>query len=94
MIGSDDATPGPRAPLRTCLTFGLMIERGALAEGELDHHVPSPELGAAITALRTRTVAAVIGAPLAATDRSVEAILARAGLGQQAARPAVLSPVT
>ncbi len=79
---------------RFAILEALMIERGALAEGELDHHVPSPELGAAIAALRTRTVAAVIGAPLAATDRSVEAILARAGLGQQAARPAALSPAT
>ena len=79
---------------RFAILEALMIERGALAPGELDAHVPSPELGAAISSLRDRTVAAVIGAPLAATDRSVEAILARAGLGQQAAPPAARSPVT
>ncbi len=79
---------------RFAVLESLMIERGALAQGELDNHVPSVELGAAIAALRDRTVAAVIGAPLAATDRSVANILARAGLGEQAARPAPVSPAT
>ena len=67
----------------------LMIERGVLAAGELDDHVPSPELSAAISMLRERAVTAVIGAPLAAADRSVEAILARAGLGRQAVSASV-----
>lgn len=65
---------------RFAVLEALMIERGALAPGELDNHLPSPELAATIEALRERTVTAVIGAPLAATDRSVDAIIARAGL--------------
>jgi hypothetical protein len=55
-----------------------MIERGALAEGELETYTPAPAVAAQIEALRARTVSAVIGAPLAARDRSVEAIISRA----------------
>lgn len=57
----------------------LMIERGFLLEDELDDHVPTPAQAAIIEKLRERTAAAVIGAPLAAEERSVAAILARAG---------------
>jgi hypothetical protein len=65
---------------RFALLEALMIERGALAEGELDNYAPPPELAARLAALRDRTVAAVIGAPLAARERSVEAIIKRAHL--------------
>ncbi len=71
----------------------LMIERGLIAAGELDDHVPSQEVAAEISILRERAVTAVVGAPLAAADRSVEAILARAGFGK-ASPAAVSSPVT
>jgi hypothetical protein len=67
---------------RFALLEAKMIESGALAPGELDDFVPPPGLAAEIETLRERVVAAVIGAPLAATDRSVEAILVRAGLGK------------
>jgi hypothetical protein len=63
---------------RFALLEALMIERGALAEGELEDYVPGPAMAERIQALRARTVSAVIGAPLAARDRSVEAIIARA----------------
>ncbi len=63
---------------RFALLEALMIERGALAEGELEDYVPAPAVAAQIAALRARTVSAVIGAPLAARDRSVAAILGRA----------------
>ncbi len=63
---------------RFALLEALMIERGALAEGELENYAPAPPVAAQIEALRARTVSAVIGAPLAARDRSVEAIISRA----------------
>ncbi len=62
---------------RFALLESLMIERGLLADGELDDHVPTPAQAAAIERLRERTAAAVLGAPLAAEQRSVAAILAR-----------------
>jgi hypothetical protein len=63
---------------RFALLEALMIERGALAEGELDTYAPSPDVAAHIEKLRDSTVSSVIGAPLAARERSVEAIKARA----------------
>ncbi len=62
---------------RFALLEALMIERGALADGELEDYVPSADVAARIEALRNRTVSAVIGAPLAARERSVDAILGR-----------------
>jgi hypothetical protein len=64
---------------RFAILEAVMIERGVLSENELDDHVPTPEQAAMIEKLRDRTAAAVIGAPLAADQRSVAAILARAG---------------
>jgi len=64
---------------RFAVLEALMIERGVLSESELDDHVPTPAQAAMIEKLRDRTAAAVIGAPLAADQRSVAAILARAG---------------
>jgi hypothetical protein len=64
---------------RFAILESLMIERGLLLEDELDDHVPTPAQAAIIEKLRERTASAVIGAPLAAEERSVAAILARAG---------------
>ncbi len=64
---------------RCAIMEALMIERGILLQGELDDHVPTPAQAAMLERLRDRTAAAVIGAPLAAGQRSVAAILARAG---------------
>jgi hypothetical protein len=64
---------------RFAILEALMVERGALAAGELDDYVPSAEMAAKLEMLRDRTAAAVIGAPLAADQRSVPEILARAG---------------
>ncbi len=64
---------------RFALLESFMIERGLLLDGELDDHVPTPAQAAMLERLRDRTAAAVIGAPLAADQRSVAAILARAG---------------
>jgi hypothetical protein len=64
---------------RFAILESLMIERGMLLPGELDDHVPTPAQAAIIEKLRDRTAATVIGAPLAAGQRSVAEILARAG---------------
>ena len=66
---------------RFAMLEASMIERGALRPGELDDGVPTPDQAAALGTLRDRVVGAVIGAPLAARDGSVEAILRRAGQG-------------
>ncbi len=65
---------------RFAMLEALMVERGALRPGELDDGVPTPEQAAILERLRDRVVGAVIGAPLAARDGSVEAILGRAGM--------------
>ena len=78
---------------RLAILEHVMTERGMIAAGELDNHVPSPALSAELSALRERTVTTVVGAPLAAVDRSVEAILARASLGK-AASTAMSSSIT
>jgi hypothetical protein len=62
----------------------LMIERGALTAGEIDDYVPDAGLADTLERLRTRMATAVVGAPIAAVERSVDQILARAGM----ARPA------
>jgi hypothetical protein len=62
----------------------LMIERGALAPNEIDDYVPDAALGETLDRLRTRMATAVVGAPIAAVERGVDQILARAGM----ARPA------
>lgn len=58
----------------------LLVERGALAPSEIDDFTPAGEFADELEALRDRMVGSVIGAPIAPKDRSVEAILARAGL--------------
>ncbi len=70
---------------RFAMLEALMVERGALRPGELDDGVPTPEQAVVLERLRDRVVGAVIGAPLAARDNSVEAILQRAGMVGSAA---------
>lgn len=60
----------------------LMIERGALTAGEIDDYVPGVDLSATLDVLRTRMATAVVGAPIAAVERSVDQILARAGMAR------------
>ncbi len=65
---------------RFAVLESLMLARGALRPGELDDHVPTQEAAAELERLRDRIVGSVIGAPLAARDSSVDAILRRAGM--------------
>jgi hypothetical protein len=60
----------------------LMIERGALAAGEIDDYAPDAALADTLERLRTRMATAVVGAPIAAVERSVDQILTRAGMAR------------
>lgn len=64
---------------RMALTEALLAEKGVVTARELENYQPNPALAAEIDALRDRVVANVLGAPLAARERSVDATLARAG---------------
>jgi hypothetical protein len=59
-------------------------ENKIIPPGAIDDFVPSPAVSAELEILRDRMVASVIGAPLAAKDRSVDAILARAKMSRPA----------
>jgi len=58
----------------------LLAGKAGLTTAEIDNYIPTPEFAAKLELLRQRVVAGVVGAPLAAEDRSVEAILRRAGM--------------
>jgi hypothetical protein len=65
----------------------LLVERGGLSEGAIDDYVPAAAFSAKLEQLRDRMAGAVVGAPVAAQERSVDQILARAGLARP--KPAV-----
>ena len=62
----------------------LLEERAGISAADIDDYVPSSATQTEVETLRDRFVAKVIGAPVAAHERSVDQILARAGM----ARPA------
>ena len=66
----------------------LLGEKEIIAAGVLDDFVPSPEQAKSLEVMRDRLVSSVLGAPIAAHERSVDDILKRAGLP---ARPASMS---
>lgn len=57
----------------------LLTQGGTIAAGAVDGFEWSAEKTAEMEAIRDRMVGAVLGAPIAAQERSVEQILARAG---------------
>lgn len=67
---------------RVAVLERLLEEKGVLAQGEVDNYLPTPEFEATLEKLRDRMAANVIGAPLAARERSVDDILARAGMSR------------
>jgi hypothetical protein len=69
---------------RMAIMEKLLEENKIIAAGAIDDFVPSPAVSAELETLRDRMVASVIGAPLAAKDRSVDAILARAKMSRPA----------
>lgn len=67
---------------RVAVLERLLEEKGVLAQGEVDNYLPTPEFEATLEKLRDRMATNVIGAPLAARERSVDDILARAGMSR------------
>jgi hypothetical protein len=67
---------------RMAITEDLLFQKTGITSAEIDDYLPTPEFAAKLEALRNRFVANVVGAPLSADDRSVDAILARAGLSR------------
>ena len=65
---------------RMAILEKLLAEQGTLSRDGLESFVPSSEFAAELATLRDRLVGNVVGAPIAAQDRSVDGILARAGL--------------
>jgi len=72
---------------RMAITEHLLFEKTGISSADIDDYLPTPDFAAKLEALRQRVVTNVVGAPLAAQDRSVDAILARAGLSRPDAAP-------
>ncbi|WP_375194334.1 hypothetical protein [Sphingobium sp.] len=58
----------------------VLETRGIVMPEEINDHIPDAGFEARLEMLRDRMVGNVIGAPLAARERSVDQILARAGM--------------
>lgn len=65
---------------RLAVVEKLYGERLDVDSAAIDDFVPDAAFAAQIETIRDRMVGAVVGAPLAARERSVEQILARAGM--------------
>jgi dienelactone hydrolase len=70
---------------RLAVVEELLVEKGTIAPGAVDGFEWPADRAAAMEHLRDKVVGAIIGAPLAGQDRSIEAILERAGLRVPAA---------
>ena len=68
---------------RMAVTERLLADRAGISAADIDDHVGDAAYKADIEKLRDRFVAKVIGAPIAGRERSVEQILARAGLAER-----------
>ncbi len=69
---------------RLAVVEELLVSNGVLAADAVDGFAWSQAKAEEMEALRDRIVAAVIGAPIAAKERSVDQILERAGYQQPA----------
>ncbi|WP_421738086.1 hypothetical protein [Caulobacter sp.] len=65
---------------RVAVLEQLLIDRGGLTADEVDDYVPTGAFAVQLETLRDRMANAVVGAPIAAEERGVDQILARAGL--------------
>lgn len=64
---------------RMAVTEKLLHERIGLEAGQIDQFTPDAAFGAELQQLRDRVIGSVVGAPAAAADNTVEAILNRVG---------------
>jgi len=69
---------------RVAVLERVLQERGIVLPGEIDDYIPDAAFEAELETLRDRMAGNVIGAPLAARERSVDQILARAGMKRPA----------
>jgi len=65
---------------RVAVLEQLLEDKKIVLPGEVDDYIPSEDFEADLERIRDRMAANVIGAPLAARERSVDQILARAGM--------------
>lgn len=65
---------------RMFVTERLLEQKAGITPDEIEDFALEPELAAQLQAMRDRYAAKVLGAPLAGKERSVEQIIARAGL--------------
>lgn len=69
---------------RVAVLERVLQERGIVLPGEINDYIPDAAFEAELETLRDRMAGNVIGAPLAARERSVDQILARAGMKRPA----------
>ena len=65
---------------RMAVTERLLEQKLGLTAADIDRFTPDAAFGAELQILRDRVVGAVVGAPVAAGDDTVDTILRRAGL--------------
>jgi hypothetical protein len=65
---------------RMAIMERLLAERCDITAAQIDNYAGDAAFKAEVATLRERFAGRVLGAPLAARERSVDAILARAGL--------------
>jgi len=68
---------------RMAVTEKLLLQKTGLTAQDIDDYVADAATTSEIEVLRDRFAARVIGAPVAARERSVEAILSRAGFASR-----------
>ncbi len=70
---------------RMAITELLLAERAGITAADIDDYVPSAATRAELERLRDQFAARIVGAPIAARERSVDQILARAGFAGKVA---------
>src|SRR3546814_19471103 len=67
---------------RVAVLEQLLEDKKIVLPGEVDDYIPSEDFEADLERIRDRMAANVIGAPLAARERRLDQILARAGMAR------------
>lgn len=70
---------------RMAITERLLAEKAGITADQIENYVADTAMSAELEAMRDRYVARVIGAPIAARERSVAQILERAGYAPEPA---------
>jgi len=67
---------------RMAITELLLAERAGISAADIDDYAPNAATAAELERLRDQFAARVVGAPVAARERSVDQILQRAGFSR------------